>query len=205
MIEYTSIMMDGSADVDLDRAVAARVRSLRTGQGLSLEALAAHSGVSRAMISRIERGEASPTAALLNRLCAALGVTLSALFAAPAPQASPVARRTGQPAWRDPETGYLRRAVSPPGTGSPVEVVEVTFPPGRAVAFAPHAFGADLDQHVWVIEGGALEMRLGDDPDPWRLEVGDCLHMRLDRAIHFHNPGPGPVRYAVILDRRRDA
>lgn len=200
-----SIIVNEIADIDLDRTVAARVRSLRAGQNLSLEALAARSGVSRAMISRIERGEASPTAALLNRLCAALGVTLSALFAGPAPGADPLARHADQPVWRDPATGYLRRAVSPPGTGSPVEIVEVVFPPGREVTFAPFAFGARLDQHVWLIEGGPLEMRLGDDPEIRRLETGDCLHMRLDRATHFRNPGPRTVRYAVVLDRRPDA
>ena len=57
-----------------------RLKATRLMRGLTLEQLAERSGVSRAMISRVERGESSPTAALLDRLCAGLGIVLSALF-----------------------------------------------------------------------------------------------------------------------------
>src|SRR5262245_38577308 len=75
---------------DLNQRIAGRVRELRTAQGLSLDALAGKSGVSRSMISLIERGETSPTAVVLEKLAAGLGATLSSLFdppaaAAPAP------------------------------------------------------------------------------------------------------------------------
>ncbi|MEY9770999.1 transcriptional regulator with XRE-family HTH domain [Sinorhizobium fredii] len=113
----------------LERTIGERVRDMRSAQALTLDELATRSGVSRAMISRIERGEASPTAQLLARLCSALGTTLSALFASAAENASPVARRAEQRLWRDPESGYLRRSVSPEGLGSPVDIVEVEFPP----------------------------------------------------------------------------
>ena len=68
---------------DLNEQIAERVRTLRAGQALSLEALADKSGVSRSMISLIERGESSPTAAVLQKLATALNVTLQALFIAP--------------------------------------------------------------------------------------------------------------------------
>src|SRR4051812_16005996 len=67
--------------MDIDQAIGARIRSLRETQGLSLGELAARSGVSKAMIARVEKAESSATAALLGRLCGALGVTLSALLA----------------------------------------------------------------------------------------------------------------------------
>ena len=87
------------------------------------------------MISLIERGESSPTAVVLEKLAAALGVMLASLFAAPSAGAmahSPVARRADQPQWRDPASGYLRRNVSPPGARQPVQIVEIHFPPGGA-------------------------------------------------------------------------
>jgi len=59
---------------ELDIAIGTRLRNLRITRSLTLDELAAEAGVSRAMISRIERAEASPTAALLARLCAALGL-----------------------------------------------------------------------------------------------------------------------------------
>src|SRR2546423_1439365 len=101
---------------DLNQRIAQRVRELRAAQGLSLDALASKSGVSRSMISLIERGESSPTAVVLEKLAAGFGVTLASLFDAPAAAqgpTGPVARREEQPQWKDPASGYLRRNVSP--------------------------------------------------------------------------------------------
>src|SRR5882757_4637094 len=117
-------MTDG-IEQDLNRRIAERVRDLRAGRGLTLEALAERSGVSRSMISTIERGESSPTAVLLEKLAAGLGVTLAAMFEGARAGGAPVARRGEQPEWRDPESGYVRRNVSPAGVGSPIRIVEV--------------------------------------------------------------------------------
>lgn len=108
---------------------------------------------------------------------------------------SPVMRHPDQPTWRDPATGYLRRNVSPPGTGSPVSVVEVEFPPGQSVAFdSQNLPGAD--QHVWVLEG-TLELELGEDC--FWLDAGDCLMMRFDQPVLFRNSSKRTIRYAVII------
>jgi len=128
-------------------------------------------------------------------VCNGLGITLSVLFAAAERSASPLARRNRQPTWRDPASKYLRRNVSPPGTGSPVDIVEVEFPAGATVAFDDQRL-AGTDQHVWVLEG-AIEMTLGDER--FRLGQGDCLMMRFDRPIQFHNPTRRPTRYAVVI------
>src|SRR5688500_16533225 len=124
---------------DVNRRIASRIRELRATRGDSLDALAAKSGVSRSMISLIERGESSPTAVVLEKLAGGLGVTLASLFDAPAAAAhapsGPVARRDDQPQWQDPASGYVRRNVSPPGVPQPMRIVEVQFPPGARVAF----------------------------------------------------------------------
>jgi transcriptional regulator with XRE-family HTH domain len=184
---------------DLDRDIGQRIHTLRSAKGLTLDDLATRSRVSRAMLSRIERGESSPTAQLLNRVCGGLGVTLSAMFAAAEAPASPVSRRAGQPVWRDPGSGYVRRAVSPPGTGSPAEIVEVEFPAGATVAFESQRL-ADTDQQVWVLEG-RMEVVVGDAVH--RLDTGDCLHMRFGEPIVFRNPSERAARYAVVIARSR--
>lgn len=181
---------------NIDQRIALRIRTERQRHALTIEALAERSGVSRAMISRIERGEASATAALLGRLCAGLGLSLAALFADDATPAGPVARAADRPVWRDPATGYVRRDVAPRGTGSPVEIVDVTFPPGARVAFKQPWLVRGIDQHVWVLDG-TLELTLGSTLH--RLDEGDCLHMRLDEPAAFRNPTDRPIRYAVIL------
>jgi transcriptional regulator with XRE-family HTH domain len=181
----------------IDRDIGLRVRALRAADGLTLDQLAERSGVSRAMLSRIERGESSPTAQLLNRVCSGLGVTLSTLFAPAATERSPLSRLADQPIWRDPASGYLRRMVSPTGSGSSTEIIEVEFPAGAAVSFKSHRL-ASVDQFVWVLEGG-MEMTVGDAKH--RLAAGDCLHMRLDKPIRFHNPATISARYVVVLSR----
>src|SRR5688500_17361478 len=107
----------------INERLATRLRGLRAERGLTLEGLAESAGVSRSMISLIERGESSPTAAVLDRLAAGLGMTPASLFADEArADASPVARRADQATWRDPESGYVRRNLSPPRFPSPLEL-----------------------------------------------------------------------------------
>jgi len=182
----------------LNLRIAARVRELRAARGLSLDGLAAKSGVSRSMISLIERGEASPTAVVLEKLAGGLGAMLATLFDAPPARSAgrPVARRASQPEWQDPASGYRRRNVSPPGAGQPFSIVEVLFPPGGRVAFETGGRDARVQQQVWVLEG-AIDVTLGAERH--RLREGDCLAMELDRPTMFHNPTRKPTRYAVVI------
>ena len=192
--------MPSTAAPDLSLRIAGRVRELRAAQGQSLDALAAACGVSRSMISLIERGETSPTAVVLEKLAAGLGVTLASLFDAPADDrhtpAGPVSRRVDQVEWQDPASGYRRRNVSPAGVAPPVQIVEVFFPAGARVAFDVGTRDVRVSQQVWILDG-AMDVTLGDERH--RLKDGDCLAMRLDRPTMFHNPTRKPARYAVVL------
>jgi transcriptional regulator with XRE-family HTH domain len=180
--------------------IADRIRGLRAAQGLSLDGLAAKSGVSRSMISVIERGESSPTAVVLDKLAGALGVTLAALFDAPKtmpqPPSSPVARCKDQPEWQDPDSGYIRRNVSPSGVPQPVQISEVHFPPGARVAFDNAARNVRFYQQIWMLKG-TMEITIGKERH--RLCEGDCLAMQLDVPTRFHNPTRKPARYAVVI------
>lgn len=184
--------------MDINLLIARRVRELRDAQRLSLDALATRSGVSRSNISLIERGESSPTAAVLDKLASALGVALAALFedkGAPDDVPSPLARVAEQPVWTDPASGYMRRSLSP-AAPSPLQLVDVVFPPGQRVAYDSVPHNADIHQQVWMIEG-AMDISVGEQH--WRLEAGDTLAMRLDRHIVYHNPTRKQARYLVAL------
>jgi len=196
MVDSSSIMEETASG--LNQRIAERVSELRASQGLSLDALAGKSGVSRSMISLIERGESSPTAVVLEKLAAGLGVMLPSLFDAPAAAApsGPVARRADQPQWRDPASGYLRRNVSPPGVPQPMQIVEVHFPSRGRVAFESGGRDMRVHQQVWVLEG-AIDITLGGERH--RLRQGDCLAMQLDRPTMFHNPTRKRARYAVVI------
>ena len=198
MVDIPSTMEE--APSDLNQRIAERVRGLRAAKGLSLDALAARSGVSRSMISLVERGESSPTAVVLEKLATGLDVVLASLFDAPATgqdvAGGPIARRKEQPEWRDPASGYLRRNVSPIGRGQPMQIVEVHFPPGGRVAFETGVRDVQVFQQVWVLEG-RIDISL--DGDVHHLHEGDCMAMELDRPTMFHNPSRQTARYAVVL------
>lgn len=149
------------------------------------------------MISLIERGESSPTASVLHRLATGLGTTLASLFAEEErPEASPLARRADQIVWRDPETGYVRRTLSPPGFPSPVELVEVILPPAARVAYDGVPRSVGISQQIWMLEG---EVELTAGADTHRLAVGDCLAMRVDQPTAFRNPTDQNTRYVLAL------
>ncbi|HTX64854.1 MAG TPA: helix-turn-helix domain-containing protein, partial [Opitutaceae bacterium] len=120
---------------DVNARIARRVRTRRAELGLTLAALAAASAVSRSMLSLVERGESSPTAVVLEKIATGLGLPLAALFDDPAAPADPVSRRAERTAWRDPQSGYVRRNLSPAGYPSPVRLVEVELPAGARVAY----------------------------------------------------------------------
>jgi len=188
-------MADGAGS-DLDRRIAGRVRDLRASQGLTLEALAKRAGISRSMISLIERGESSATAVLLERLATGLNVPLASLFDAQGQNSQPVSRRADQPRWRDPASGYIRQNVSPSGGSSPIQIVKVDFPRGARVAFDTGARDVRQHQQVWVLEG-SIDVSVGDERHA--LHKGDCLAFVLDRPVAFHNRTRKVARYAVVI------
>jgi len=195
-------MRDALAKFGINDRIAANVRELRGLLGLSLEALADACGVSRSMISLVERGESSPTAAVLEKLATGLGVSLATLFESPAAPPHPVSRRADQVEWRDPASGYLRRNVSPGGFPSPIQIVEVVVPAGARVSYETAARPGVTHQQVWILQG-MIEIVLGDER--FELSAGDCLAMVLDRPITYHNPTPRPARYCVVVVAPRPA
>lgn len=190
---------------DIEARIAARLKARREELGLTLDMLAERSGVSRAMISRVERRDSSPTAALLGRLCAGLETTLSSLMAG----IEDISRTrfvaaADQPFWRDPATGFERRAVTPGGTASAVEIVQGMLPPGARIDYpalnpaGPH--GSILDQHILGQEG-RLRFHLG--AETFDIGPGDCLYTMLDQPHGFRNEAKQPARYLVIIRKLR--
>ncbi|WBQ06311.1 helix-turn-helix domain-containing protein [Kribbella sp. CA-293567] len=183
----------------LSASLAATLQSARLSRELSVNALADRSGVSRAMIGKIERGEAQPTAVLLGRLSGALGLTLSELVARAEGSAGELLRRAeAQPVWTDPATGYRRRAISPV-TDSPLELVEVELPPGAAVSYPADAY-IFKHQQIWVLEG---ELHFREGEVLHELAPGDCLQLGTPAPCTFINPAADPCRYLVALVKGR--
>jgi transcriptional regulator with XRE-family HTH domain len=178
-------------------AIAARIKIERERRNWSLSELAERSGVSKAMISKIERGEASPTATVLGRLSGAFGLQLSTLLALAEQAGLRMTRADEQPVWTDPETGYTRRVLSPLN-GSVLELVEINLPAGARVSYPPSAFTFQ-HQQIWVTSG-TLVFEEGDATHT--LRAGDCLQLGPPVQCAFVNLTDEPCTYVLGLVKR---
>jgi transcriptional regulator with XRE-family HTH domain len=185
---------------DINSRIASRVRALRTDLGMTLDALAARCNVSRSMISLVERGESSPTAVVLEKIAAGLGVSLATLFEDSTAPAGPVSRRDDRTPWRDPQSGYVRRNISPDNYPSPIQIVEIVLPAGARVAYETGSRDVSIYQQIWVQEG-SIEVTLGTIT--YRLSRDDCLAMQLNEPTAFRNRTRKAARYVVVVASER--
>jgi transcriptional regulator with XRE-family HTH domain len=198
-----SIMQERTATPvtqDINSRIASRVRALRTDLGMTLDVLAAKCDVSRSMISLVERGESSPTAVVLEKIAAGLGVPLATLFDDSSAPANPVSRREDRMPWRDPQSGYVRRNISPANFPSPIHIVEIVLPAGARVAYETGMRDVSIHQQIWVQEG-SIEVTLGSVT--YRLSEDDCLAMQLNEPTTFRNRTRKLARYIVIVATER--
>jgi len=181
----------------MEQRLAAGLKLRREQLGLTVAELAARSEVSRAMISKIERREVSPTAALLGRLCNGLGITLSSLIAtAEGHSIPPLLRAAEQPTWRDPQTGLVRTMVNPPNRGK-VEIVRIELPSGAEVSYREQRHAA-YEQQV-VVLAGKLSLRVG--LQSFELGTDDCIYLQTNVPLQFANHGRSACRYLVIINQ----
>ncbi len=188
-VYYCSTM---SNEDNMDQRIGARIRTERESRGWSLSDLAEKASVSRAMVYKVERGESSPTANMLGKLSGAFGLSISTLIARAEIQQGRLLRKADQPTWTDPETGYLRRHVSP-RSDMPLDLVNVTLPAGKDVPMPASAY-AFLRQLVWVLSG---ELVFIEGQTRHEMKEGDCLELGPPTDCVFKNESGRDCVYAV--------
>ena len=176
-------------------AMGARVRALRRARGLTLEGLAAASGVSRSMISEIERGGRAPTVLVLDRIATALGSSIARLTQDESRYEPVLLARDDQAVLADP-AGWERRILSPVLPGVEFEFMRTTL--GCLVdagTYLPHAPGS---REYVAVERGTLELAL--DGTASRLGEGDSIFYPGDCHHGFANPAAEPCVYYLAMD-----
>ena len=177
-----------------------RVKELRKQRGMTLEALAERSGVSRAMLSKVERGEKNPTLVVAARIAEGFGVTLSGLLGTEERREVVVVPRERRMVMRDPETGFERQLLSPSFGVRGVEFVRNVVPEGSTSGeFPPHRSG--VEEYV-VVERGRLRAILGGEEH--LLEEGDTLYFEADVPHRFDNAGEGACSYYLVMSSGRE-
>jgi transcriptional regulator with XRE-family HTH domain len=177
----------------VDQRIGARVRTERESRGWSLTDLANRSGVSRAMIHKVERGESSPTATLLAKLSGAFSLSMSALLARAEMREGRLLRFADQPVWVDPQSGYIRRHISPQ-SDLPLDLVRIELPPAAEIPMPASAY-AFLRQLIWVLEGDLVFVEGGVRRE---LRAGDCLELGPPSDCVFKNESTRSCTYAVL-------
>lgn len=182
---------------DTDQAIAARLRAAREERGWSLSELAKRAGVSKGMLSKIERMEASPTAGTLSRIGSAFGLTLAELLTFERGPHARFVAAADQPQWHDPQTGYIRRQIFA-DPRSDLELVEVELPPGTSVTFPANVY-IGRRHVVWVLSGS---LTLQEGTQDYRLTARDRLQLGDPSEVTYANTTKEPCRYVVAVMRR---
>jgi transcriptional regulator with XRE-family HTH domain len=171
-----------------------RLRGERQRRGISLEALAAASGVSRSMISDVERNAKMPTVLVLARLATALGVTVSRLLGEDQAARVIMIRRADQTVVTE-AAGWQRRILSPTLPNVEFEFIRTTVAAGVVVGeFAPHVAGS---REYVAVESGELIVTL--DGTDHRLRAGDSLYYAGDCTHAFANSGDRECVYYTAM------
>ncbi len=160
-----------------------------------MEELAERSGVSRAMISKLERGEKNPTLVVAAKLAEGFGVTLSQLVGMEEQREVVVVHRDRRMVMRDPETGFERQLLSPSFGGRGIEFIRNVIPEGSTSGeFPPHRRG--VEEYI-VVEKGRLKAVIGGEE--CLLEEGDAVYFEADVTHRFDNVGAGECSYYLVI------
>jgi transcriptional regulator with XRE-family HTH domain len=185
---------------DVNKRFGERVRQLRHEAGITIQELALASGVSRAMLSSVERGEKSPTLLVLTGIATGLNVPISRLMGEDrASSVATVIRRPQRPIFLDKETGIERHLLSPTHLDTGIEVVEHVLPSGRRFPGSPR-LGMTVDKYVVVIEG-TLSVEIGESI--YDLKSADSMYFRISGEYCFSNKGRRVCRYYLFIVHRR--
>ncbi|HET8613432.1 MAG TPA: XRE family transcriptional regulator [Sphingomonas sp.] len=178
-----------------EREIGPHIQSLRKARQLTLDDLARKSGVSRSMLSQIERGKANPTIATVWALADAFGLPISDLVVHPQPPSPIELLSSAQtPEMRSDDGLCAIRVLSPHDSVGRLEWYELRVQPRGVLASEPHAAGCR--EHLTVLEG---KLAVHTDGRSETVEAGETARYRVDVAHRIENPGPDVARALLIV------
>jgi XRE family transcriptional regulator, regulator of sulfur utilization len=176
--------------------VGAALAALRRQRGLSLDDLSRRAGVSKSMLSQIERAQANPTVAVVWRLATALGVPLAELLGETRPAEPLLATEPAHaaPLLTSPDGRCALRILGPIDLAGRFEWYQLTVQPGGALDSQPHAPGSR--EHL-TLASGTLEVSAGAQST--RLRHGETARYAVDVPHRIHNPGKTTAQALLVV------
>jgi transcriptional regulator with XRE-family HTH domain len=190
----TEVEGDEIGAAELTRRVAENLRGLRKQRDLSLDDLAARSGVSRATLSQIETSKTNPTIAILWKIAAGLQVPFASLLGEERVEKLRVLRRGDAQVLRSADGRLESRPLSPAGASPQVECYELRLAPRSVSRSDAHARGTAESLTVLT---GTLRIQVGDQVS--ELNAGDSVYFEADVPHSYENPGRVEARYFNVI------
>jgi XRE family transcriptional regulator, regulator of sulfur utilization len=176
--------------------VGAALAALRKRRGLSLDELSRRAGVSKSMLSQIERAQANPTVAVVWRLAGALGVAIGELLGE-ARAAEPLLATVpahATPLLAGPDGRCTLRILGPIELAGRFEWYQLSVAPGGSLDSRPHEPGSR--EHLTVTHG-TLEVQAGAEQA--RLRHGETARYAVDVPHRIHNPGKTAAQALLVV------
>ena len=177
----------------VNELISANLKRVRAEKGLSLDAVAKLSGVSKSMLGQIERGDVNPSVSTMWRIANGLKISFTALVTRPRDETEVVRRADIEPLLED--GGKLRNyPVFPFDADCGFEMYYVESDAGAYLQAEPHASGT---QEYITLHAGQQAIRVGDEE--YVLDAGDSIRFKADQAHSYHNPGPGTATLSMVI------
>ena len=175
------------------RHLGQRIRELRVRRNWTQDALAERAGVSKAMLSKVERGENNPTLVVAAKIAAALGLTMSQLIGADERRRALRLPKEQRVSFLDPATGIERR-LFPAFGSSAIDIVQIVVPAGASSGdLAPHLMPVE---YYLLVEQGSVRFTIDDEM--YDLTAGDAFYFMGDAPHRFDNLGDDDARYICV-------
>lgn len=172
------------------------LKKIRQEKKLSLQDLADLSGVSKSMLSKIEREEKNPTLQIASQIAEGLGSTLSAMLGETEQKPVIVIKPNERIVYRDEVSGFERHLLSPAFTSKGVEFILNIIPlAGESAYFPPHKNG--VKEYIFVAQG---RLRIELDENVYELERGESIYFEANLRHKFKNIGDTECHYYLVID-----
>lgn len=196
---WQAITMNKPVPSNAPPEVGATLQRLRLARGLTLEDLSRIAGVSKSMLSQIEREKANPTIAITWRLANALGVDIGELLTPDtrSPEAIRIVDAHETPTLPGAHAGYSLRILGPMDLAGKYEWYELTLAPGGELASQPHDPGTS--EHLSVIHG-AVELEVGSEKK--KVRHGSTARYPADLTHAIRNAGKTEAKALLVVVHR---